>query len=1166
MALAEAFIVELGAGIGKALLKAWLRDGAILADVSGSLVDILKSTSLTRLAQHEAAYKLEKVGQKVARSLLPLFAAEGSRVDEAEQTAVILASSETLAAVQITPDLLLDLDLNPDKLTKYALDLRPNATRDLSESGPALYRRLMVECVISIGKIASKLPAFTERAFAELLERDRRLAELIEDVLVEVRRLRSRAVRDDPEAVAALYQEEYRTVIARVLDELELYGVDLSETSQRQPLTEAYVSLRSVPRSLAQNSFASVALDEFDKPPEGPPSGAVNTPLESPDTAGRTEASAQPVEQLLASTRRLVLIGPAGCGKTTFLQWVAVRCASRDFVAELESWNDQVPFFLRLRRLNDAELPSPRDFPKLAAGAIGATAPDLWAHEVLKAGRAVVLVDGLDEVSNERRDRIREWLQDLVVTYPDARYIVTSRPHAITADWMSAYHFGHAELLPLSVSVIPDFVDRWHAAVRERARDQDAELSRALAEHLKDVLRHNTALNSLATSPLLCALICALHRDRRAELPDGRIRLYEACCEMLIERRDRERGIKSPLTYDQKLLVLEDFAYWLLENDSSEIDIDDADAQFNRRLSTIADLPTGITGADVRKVFVERTSLIREPVAQRLDFAHRSFQEFLAAKAALDRGNIGVLIRNAHEHQWREVVILASGRANPIERRKLIAGLLSRGNRAPRLRHQLHLMAAACLKMSVDRDPEVAARVDQCVAALVPPKNADEARSIGGAGDLAVPHLIAPREDEDIAVACVRALAHIATPLALTTLAAYAEDERINVRTVLCTVWESFDAAEYGRQVIRRMAADRDQLVLPSAPTLSGLDSLQHLKSLTIEDSGNISDLSPLIQLGELETLVLEWSAVRTYIVSKTVSLPRGWSSGISDLGLLTGLMQLRHLSLAHCVGVNDLTPLGSMEGLRNLTLRQCANLSDLGPLSAHLALETLRISGLAPDVDLTPLGGLTNLRILRLDATVSGEARYGDWRRLDYPWYQSVEMERFMFSYGQTVGLDQLDSLTVYISDLRTSRGTGRGKTTTDLRFLRELNRLETLELSGFVGIEDLTAITGLTRLSALSLDSCIGISDLRPLAVLGGLTSLSIRGCSGVNDLRPLAQLAELRSLDVTGCFGVRDYGPVSLLSKLEFVHGQAENEALLKQVEELRETGLRLERHRG
>ncbi|MEK8172006.1 NACHT domain-containing protein [Streptomyces sp. M19] len=54
--------------------------------------------------------------------------------------------------------------------------------------------------------------------------------------------------------------------------------------------------------------------------------------------------------------------------------------------------------------------------------------PAGWADRVLAAGRGLLLVDGLDEIPERDRDRVRDWLTDLLIAYPGNLWLVTSRP------------------------------------------------------------------------------------------------------------------------------------------------------------------------------------------------------------------------------------------------------------------------------------------------------------------------------------------------------------------------------------------------------------------------------------------------------------------------------------------------------------------------------------------------------------------------------------------------------------------------------------------------------------------------------------------------------------------------------------------------------------------
>ena len=67
-----------------------------------------------------------------------------------------------------------------------------------------------------------------------------------------------------------------------------------------------------------------------------------------------------------------------------------------------------------------------------------------------------------------------------------------------------------------------------------------------MADRLKESLPENPPINRLAVNPLLLAMICALNRDRREDLPQTQSELCEALCQVLLHRRERESGLPAP--------------------------------------------------------------------------------------------------------------------------------------------------------------------------------------------------------------------------------------------------------------------------------------------------------------------------------------------------------------------------------------------------------------------------------------------------------------------------------------------------------------------------------------------------------------------------------------------------------------------------------------------
>ena len=177
----------------------------------------------------------------------------------------------------------------------------------------------------------------------------------------------------------------------------------------------------------------------------------------------------------------------------------------------------------------------------------------------------------------------------------------------------------------------------------------------------------------------------------------------------------------------------------------------------------------------------------------RVHFVHRTFEEFLAAKAAMDAGDIGLLIDKADDDQWWEVIILAAGLARPKDREDLIQGLIRRGDEDKKtdspLRYQLHLLAVACLEASVELSPDISREVQKRLARLMPPSDRQAANALAQARDLAVPYLKYDETYSGGAIdACVYALVQIGSEAAVEALKTYVAEDQV--------LQQLFDAAD----------------------------------------------------------------------------------------------------------------------------------------------------------------------------------------------------------------------------------------------------------------------------------------------------------------------------------------------------------------------------------
>jgi hypothetical protein len=438
MTLFETVVTILGPAIAKTVLKLWAGDDKVVSEGTDSAIGALEKLIPEIRARNEAKRQLESIGERAAESLMFTFESEGKLLMIEDQEAVASLVAQTLEASKIDAELLVEKDLDPVRLAEHFISQSSGFLSTLSEGRVQLFTRVIQEASQSIIDIARILPNFTERTFSALLKQNRVLVDAAQQILDKLDRIREKPT-DDQEIEASRFETEYRRAIARNLNKIELFGIELSRASKSHPLSVAYVSL-DVSGKVRRSETSDTAAEGYEHDEND-------------------ESAIDAVEAALAGTERLVIRGPAGAGKTTLVHWIAVQAASRSFEEPLESWNGVVPFVIRLRQFSDSVLPQPEQFPSLAAPSISDMMPRGWVHKTLESGNAVVMVDGVDEVAESRRTEVRDWLKDIVNTFPKCRFIVTSRPHAVEQNWLEREEFLHADLQPMDMVGVETFID-----------------------------------------------------------------------------------------------------------------------------------------------------------------------------------------------------------------------------------------------------------------------------------------------------------------------------------------------------------------------------------------------------------------------------------------------------------------------------------------------------------------------------------------------------------------------------------------------------------------------------------------------------------------------------------------------------------------------------------
>ncbi|WP_329357261.1 NACHT domain-containing protein [Streptomyces anulatus] len=730
---------------------------------------------------------------------------------------------------------------------------------------------------------------------------------------------------------------------------------------------------------------------------------------------GVTEAAPplpQRIDALLADRPRVLLRGEAGAGKTTLLWWLAAHASARTLSDALAPLNGLIPFVVPLRtlRARGGTFPGPAELSG-AAGLVIDAAPEGWAGRVLASGRALLLVDGLDEVPPEEREQAHFWLAQLLDRYPDTRCVATVRPLAVEPDWLRSEGFGELRLLPMRNEDIQAFAASWHRAARLSEED-DADRLDELGRDLSRQFDQNPTLGDLARTPLLCAVICALHRRRDGFLPETRWQLYRSALELLLGHRDRRRRIGNPegieLDVEESTQLLQRIAVWLVREGQSEFTRGQALRQLTRALSGMERVSAQGAPGKILVHLLNRSGLLQEHADGRYQFAHRTFQDFLAAKELIEDDHVKELLLHVDQESWQDVTLLAAGHCDRRQLAVLVHGLLDAGQaheERSRGRTSIHVLAALCAQHATWLEGSVRERVRSSTAALFPPTGDEQARALARLGTAALPFLPDPRTvpaDDETATLTARLLGWIggspSVPVARAWTLAHPGLGRVMIRE-----WENFPAEEYATEVLSHCdlagklvpISDRERLGalrhLPSVDHLIAMGDLpdadmhkalagRHWKFVLLLNNSVFSDLSALNESRE-SLWYLDLS-----------QCPR-----IQDLSLLAELTALTSLTLdASRLSPSLMAPISDIPGAPSLRL-QNPPAQRLSELPAHSHAIGLSVSG-EHRFTLDDLGtwpGLNSLSLRHVDSftgaleEIRAHARITNFELTEFPWAQ---------------------------------------------------------------------------------------------------------------------------------------------------------------------------------
>ncbi len=365
---------------------------------------------------------------------------------------------------------------------------------------------------------------------------------------------------------------------------------------------------------------------------------------------------------------KLRMLGKPGVGKTTFLKHLAIMCDQGKFAA------DRVPIFILLKDFAEESRDNGKltllDYLHQSLIASGVSNPSA-IETLLKAGRVLLLLDGMDEVKNEDMTFVLKEIRKLSEKYHNNQFVVTCRTAAQT---MQMLGFTDVEMAPFTQNQIVTFAQKWFTIFAKGLSTSNQPESAQFIEKLD--LPENWQFRQMVVTPLFLHLACWVFHAQ-GKFPTKRTEFYKQGLDLLLGKWDEVKGVERDEIYrgfllPQKLKLLSQLASATFEN---------GEYFFEKRVieqyisDYLRDLPEATLETEelqrhseaVLKAIESQHGLLIERARGIFSFSYLAFQEYFMARNIVANHNLqaldealGELVSHITDPHWHEIFLLTS--------------------------------------------------------------------------------------------------------------------------------------------------------------------------------------------------------------------------------------------------------------------------------------------------------------------------------------------------------------------------------------------------------------------------------------------------------------------------------------------------------------------------